>query len=58
VAAYGLVALAGAVRVFGALADPVSALWLSGALWSAGFGLYVWVYAPVCLLPRADGKPG
>lgn len=58
VAAYGLVAAAGLVRVFGVMLDPVGGLWLSGILWSLGFALYVGVYTPVCLKPRADGRPG
>lgn len=59
VTSYVLVALAGVIRVFGPMAaDPTAALWLSGLLWSLGFTLYVIAYAPVCLKPRADGRPG
>jgi uncharacterized protein involved in response to NO len=58
VAAYALVALAGLIRVFGVLVMPLPALWLSAILWSAGFALFVLVYAPICLKPRADGRPG
>ncbi|HVI50324.1 MAG TPA: NnrS family protein [Candidatus Sulfotelmatobacter sp.] len=58
VAAYVLVQLGAFVRVFGVLADAHSALLLSGALWSLGFAVFAVVYAPVCLLPRQDGKPG
>ncbi len=30
----------------------------AGLLWMAAFGLFVWVYAPMLLRPRVDGKPG
>ena len=30
----------------------------SGLLWMAAFGLFVFVYAPMLLRPRVDGKPG
>jgi uncharacterized protein involved in response to NO len=56
VAAYVLVALAALVRVFGVLAYPLPALWLSGILWSGGFAFYVVVYAPICLKPPADER--
>ncbi|PKU24862.1 NnrS family protein [Telmatospirillum siberiense] len=58
IAAYVLIALAGIVRTFGALAAPETTLPLSGLLWSAGFALYVLAYAPICLAPRTDGQPG
>jgi uncharacterized protein involved in response to NO len=57
-AAYVLVSLAAVVRVFGVMIDPSAGLMLSGLLWSGGFALYVAVYAPICLTPRADGRPG
>ncbi|MDR3439749.1 NnrS family protein [Telmatospirillum sp.] len=56
VAAYILIALAGLVRCFG-INDSL-ALELSGFLWSAGFLLFFAVYAPICLRPRPDGRPG
>ncbi len=60
VAAYLLVILAALTRVFGpALAG--GGLWplmLAGAFWLAGFGLFLAVYSPILLRPRADGKPG
>lgn len=58
VAAYALVQAAALVRVFGVLVAPDVALWLSGLLWSVAFGLYVVVYAPICLGSRPDGKVG
>ncbi len=58
VVAYGLVFLGAVVRVFGVMVDPLTGLWLSGLLWTAGFLIYLVVYAPICLSPRADGRPG
>jgi uncharacterized protein involved in response to NO len=58
VAAYGLIALAGIVRTLGPLVAPEQALLVSGLLWSAGFALYVAVYAPICFSPRVDGRSG
>lgn len=58
VAAYILVALAALVRTAGPLAAPDLALMLSALLWSTGFVLYVLAYAPICLAPRTDGRPG
>jgi len=59
--AYGLLAAAAAVRVFGPLvrAIPYGDVILgTAALWTAAFALFLWVYAPILLSPRADGKPG
>jgi uncharacterized protein involved in response to NO len=59
--AYGLVSAAVLVRVFGTWLPSVSypaLIAVSGALWTAAFGLFLWVYAPILLAPRADGKPG
>jgi len=30
----------------------------AGLAWIAAFGLFAWVYAPMLLRPRVDGKPG
>jgi uncharacterized protein involved in response to NO len=59
--AYGLLTAAAAVRVFGPawLALPYSVvIALAAGLWTAAFALFLWVYAPILLKPRADGKPG
>lgn len=59
--AYGLLVLAAAVRVFGPSVLPVSyahVIACAAVLWLAAFVLYVWVYTPILLRPRADGKPG
>ena len=61
VAAYALVMLAALVRVFGALLAPqwyMASVTLSAACWSAGFATYAVRYAPILVLPRADGQPG
>jgi uncharacterized protein involved in response to NO len=61
VAAYLLVALAAAVRVFLPIVAPAAtlqAILASGLLWSAAFGLYTVRYWSVLTRPRLDGKPG
>ncbi len=57
--AYLLLSAAALARVCGPmLAAP--ALWLDAAamLWTAAFGLFVVVYAPILVGPRADESPG
>jgi uncharacterized protein involved in response to NO len=59
--AYGLLAAAAVVRVFGPslIALPYSEIVaLAAALWTAACVLYLWVYAPILTRPRADGKAG
>jgi uncharacterized protein involved in response to NO len=59
--AYVLVAIAAAVRVLLPLASPghtLTAVMISAALWSAGFGVYAVRYWPVLSRPRLDGRPG
>ncbi|MCC6201739.1 MAG: NnrS family protein [Gammaproteobacteria bacterium] len=59
IAAYWLLGLAVTTR----LVSPLFAQWyvamldLSAALWMLTFGLFVWVYGPMVLRPRADGRP-
>ena len=59
--AYGLLTGATLMRVFGVsalgLSYPLIILW-TALLWTASFGLFVWVYGPILLNPRVDGKPG
>ena len=60
-ACYLLVIGAAMVRVLAPLIAPqtlVSAVLVSAALWSAGFGLFAVRYWPVLTRPRLDGKPG
>lgn len=58
---YGLLLAAGLVRVFGlsllGLAYPAVIL-VSATCWTAAFGIFLYVYAPILCSPRADGKPG
>ena len=60
VAAYLLLTAAALARVFGISLLPDAFDWLvvAGTCWSASFGLFLLVYAPILLRPRADGKPG
>jgi len=58
---YGLLAAAALVRVFGpaAIALPYpEVILIAGSLWTAAFAIFLIVYTPILLAPRADGKPG
>lgn len=61
VAAYGLVSAAALVRI---LIPPLlpalgaQAFVVSGLLWSCAFLCFVWVYAPILVRPRLDGRRG
>jgi uncharacterized protein involved in response to NO len=55
------VGLAAGVRVAGPWISPQATLpwlWVSAALWTLGFLVFVVRYARILLTPRADGKPG
>ena len=59
--AYVLLTVAALVRVFGVVVAPGSYLRtvsVAGLAWMASFLLYLIVYAPILVGPRADGKPG
>jgi uncharacterized protein involved in response to NO len=59
--AYGLLTAAAAVRVFGPTLLPlpyIDVILLAAGLWTTAFALFLWVYGPILLKPRADGKPG
>jgi uncharacterized protein involved in response to NO len=59
--AYGLLTAAAAVRVFGPAWStvPYAVIIVSAAgLWTAAFVLFLWIYGPILLKPRSDGKPG
>ena len=61
VAAYLLITLAAATRVFAPMVAPgmPQATWtIAGVLWIAAFLLYCAVYAPILWRPRMDGRPG
>ena len=59
--AYLLVSAAVLTRVFGTwlpwLSYPVF-IAVSAAMWTTAFALFLWVYGPILLGPRVDGKPG
>ena len=58
---YGLLIAAGILRVFGPAVLPAAypaTVTLASAAWTAAFLLFVYVYTPVLLLPRVDGRPG
>jgi uncharacterized protein involved in response to NO len=60
-ACFVLVTMAALVRVVPPLAGfdaGRGVVWLSAALWSAGFGLYAVRYWPVLSRARLDGQPG
>ena len=53
--------LAALTRVVPALLWPSQyPLWLglSGGLWILAFGIFLWVYGPMLIGPRVDGRPG
>ena len=53
--------LAAAARVFGVVAAPEKYLFwihLSGGLWILCFAVFAFVYVPILVRPRADGRPG
>lgn len=47
--AFACVALAAVVRV---AVPGLAGLWIAATLWTAGFGLFVWHFAPVLTLPN------
>jgi uncharacterized protein involved in response to NO len=60
-AAYWLLTAAVVIRVFGPSLLPAAytaVVMTAGTAWLAAFLLYLAVYAPILLMPRADGKPG
>ena len=60
-AAFLLIQVAAAVRVFGPMVSPalyLGSVQLAGASWAAAFGLYAIRYWPVLSRSRLDGKPG
>ncbi len=61
VAAYALLTVAAVARTASPLL-PVDLVWPAlqgaGVAWVAAFALFLLVYAPILLTPRADGRPG
>ncbi|HSV28562.1 MAG TPA: NnrS family protein [Candidatus Omnitrophota bacterium] len=59
VAAYVLLSLGAVLRVAAPLADAqVAMTHAGGTLWALAWLLFVVVYAPIVVRPRADGRPG
>ena len=61
VCAYGLLTLAVITRVLAPFVLPLGypiIVLAAGTLWIAAFMLYLFVYTPILLKARADGKPG
>lgn len=61
VIAYFCISAAALTRVFGPALAPghyPHMLMLSGVLWILAFVCFLWVYAPILVYSRADGKPG
>jgi uncharacterized protein involved in response to NO len=60
-ATYRLVTIAAAVRVFAPTVFPDDypvIVATAGLLWIAAFAIFLWVYTPILIRPRADGSPG
>lgn len=59
--AYVLLTLGAALRVFGGAFDPalyLLSLTASGLAWTVAFLIFVWVYGPILMSPRIDGRQG
>ncbi len=58
--AFALVSLAAVVRVFVPLIPGLTAqaILVSGTLWTLAFVIFLWVYTPILIRPRIDGRPG
>ena len=59
--AFVLINLAALARVLPPLVAPggyPTWLLISGVLWMLAFGVFVWVYGPMLLRPRVDGRTG
>jgi uncharacterized protein involved in response to NO len=61
VVAYLMLTAAALVRAVGpatSVLSYVQVIALAAILWTAAFALFLWVYAPMLVRARADGKPG
>lgn len=57
--AFGLMGLAGMLRVVASLTGtPMGLLHGAGTLWSSSLLVFLMIYSPILLRPRADGRPG
>ncbi|MBL6928598.1 MAG: NnrS family protein [Rhodospirillales bacterium] len=60
VTAYLLVTVAALARIFGPVLTDDLLMWVvvPAGLWIAAFGMFTFVFAPILIGPRPDGKPG
>jgi len=60
VGAYVLISVAAVLRVAAALIPSayMDLLMASSTAWTVGFALFLWIYAPILVMSRPDGKPG
>jgi uncharacterized protein involved in response to NO len=59
--AYLLLTIGALLRVFGGAWTPeyyLLTLTAAGLCWSAAFAIFVWVYGPILMSPRIDGRQG
>jgi uncharacterized protein involved in response to NO len=59
--AYGLLTLGALLRVFGGAWTPqyyLQTLTASGLCWALSFAIFVWIYGPILISPRIDGRQG
>ncbi|HUI62392.1 MAG TPA: NnrS family protein, partial [Steroidobacteraceae bacterium] len=58
--AYVLLAASAASRAFGPAtgASYATVIAVAALLWTAAFGIFLWVYTPILCAPRIDGRPG
>lgn len=58
--AYGVLTAAALVRAFATAMGSLreQALWVAAALWTIAFAVLLFVYVPIFVRPRVDGKPG
>jgi uncharacterized protein involved in response to NO len=59
--AYLLLTAGALLRVFGGAWTPDHYIWTlaaAGMAWVLAFLIFVWVYAPILIAPRVDGRPG
>lgn len=59
--AYALLTFGALLRVFGGAWTPQYYLWTltaSGLCWTLSFAIFVWVYGPILISPRPDGRQG
>jgi len=60
VAGYIALNAAAVVRILGPLISTATFWWMvaTAMTWVVAFALFIWVYAPMLLKTRVDGRPG